>query len=89
MKENKSEVDLHLNFGDTAKNVSVKLEELSDEELQLLYESGLEDARYVLRERTGNDPAVNFFNMTPDDVAWFYGWLKRNGKYDDFVAGNE
>jgi hypothetical protein len=87
-KEIATEITLHLNFGDSTKEVTVKLEELNDEELLTLYESGFQDARYVLRERTGEDPAVNIFNITREDVAWHVDWLKRNGKYDEYVAGN-
>lgn len=88
-KEIATELTIHLNFGDSTREVTVKLEELNDEELLALYESGFDDARYVLRERTGDDPAVDVLNWTRGDTAWHLDWLKRNGKYDEFVAGND
>lgn len=81
------EVTLHLNYGKEGHTVTVKLGDLDDDQLAELYDSGLESARYVLRERTGKDPAVTFSNMTPEDAAWKYDWLKRNGKYEEFISG--
>jgi hypothetical protein len=82
-----TEITVHLNFGNRVEEKTVQLKDLSDEDLLKLYEDGFTDARYVLRERTGSDPAVNFFNMTPEDVDWKIDWLKRNGKYDEYVSG--
>lgn len=81
------EVTLHLNYGAEGHTVTVKLGDLDDDQLAELYDSGLENARYVLRERTGKDPAVTLSNMTPKDVEWHVDWLKRNGKYEEFVSG--
>lgn len=83
-------ITLHLNYGTEGKTVTANLEDLTDEQLSDLYDSGLEQARYVLRERTGSDPAVDILNMTPEDVDWHVDWLKRHGKYDEYVAaGND
>ncbi len=83
------EVTLHLNYGKEGHTVTVKLGDLEDDQLAELYESGLESARYVLRERTGKDPAVNLFNMTADDADWKYDWLKRHGKLEEYVSGGD
>jgi hypothetical protein len=81
------EVTLHLNYGAEGHTVTVKLGDLDDDQLAELYASGLENARYVLRERTGSDPAATLFNMTPEDVAWAYDWWVRNRKDQDIVSG--
>jgi hypothetical protein len=83
------EVTLHLNYGKEGHTVTVKLGDLDDDQLAELYDSGLESARYVLRERTGKDPAVTFFNMTADDAEWKYDWLKRHGKLEEYVSGGD
>lgn len=81
MDENvgQQELTVHLNYGDEGKTVSVKLDDLEDDQLQELYDSGLEEARFVLRERTGWDPAVNILNMTKEDFQWRLDWKKRHG----------
>lgn len=81
------EVTLHLNYGTEAHDVTVKLGELDDDQLAELYDSGLESARYVLRERTGDDPAVTLSNMTPEDIQWAYDWWVRNRENQDAISG--
>jgi len=86
----KTEITVHVNMSDGGKTVTLVLGDLDDEQLESLYkDAGVEEARLVLRERTGWDPAVNVLNMGPEDMKWRYDWLKRHGKYDEFVAGND
>lgn len=70
---------LHLNFGNRAEDVEINIPELSDEQLEALWDTyKLQEARLELRERTGFDPAVTLSNQTAEDVAWYVNWLDRH-----------
>jgi len=78
-EEPSKDFTVHINYGPNGgETKSINLEELSDEKLQELYEVGVQEARYVLRERTGWDPAVTLWNITPADMQWFVDWRRRH-----------
>jgi hypothetical protein len=85
------EVTLHMSGDGSAKDVAVRLGDLDDDQLKVLYNTGgVDEARFVLRERTGSDPAVTFRNMTPEDMKWFGDWTRRNPeKFADMQARQE
>jgi hypothetical protein len=88
--QKKTEATIHVSSSDKSEFITVNLEDLDDDQLLSLYEdANLEEARFVLRERTGSDPAVTLWNMTPDDVRWSYDWKVRNGKLASDSADND
>lgn len=87
-KDYETKVTVHLNYGPNSKDVEIDLETLTDEELRNFYDQGLEEAGYVLRERTGLFPGVDITNFTTEDVQWYVNWLKRHGEYEKYVEGN-
>jgi hypothetical protein len=73
------EVTLHMSGSESATEAVVRLGDLDDDQLKALYNTGgMEEARFVLRERTGSDPAVTFWSMTAEDMRWFGDWARRN-----------
>jgi hypothetical protein len=81
MEDNYEEyqVDMHVITASGGKDLKFQLKDLTDEELNQLYEeTGLEEARLAYRERTGDDPAKNLWIYGPEDFAWFQDWCDRN-----------
>jgi hypothetical protein len=75
----KTEITVHVNMSDGGKTVTLVLGDLDNEQLESLYkDAGVEEARLVLRERTGRDPAVTLWNITPEDMKWRYDWMQRH-----------
>lgn len=73
------EVSLHISGDGSSQETTVRLGDLDDAQLKALYSTGgIEEARFVLRERTGSDPAVTFWSMTAEDMKWFSEWARRN-----------
>jgi hypothetical protein len=85
------EVTLHMSGSESATEAVVRLGDLDDDQLKALYNTGgMEEARFVLRERTGSDPAVTFWSMTDEDMKWFGDWTRRNPeKFAALKAENE
>jgi hypothetical protein len=81
MEDNYEEyqVDMHVTTASGGKDLKFQIKDLTDEELRQFYdETGLEEARFAYRERTGWDPAKNLWNLGPEDGAWFHDWCERN-----------
>ena len=85
------EVSLHISGDGSSQETTVRLGDLDDAQLKALYSTGgIEEARFVLRERTGSDPAVNIWSMTAEDMKWFGDWTRRNPeKFAALKAENE
>ncbi len=68
-------ISLHLTG---AGDAEIKVSDLTNDQLRELWENARVDvARLALRERTGSDISKGIFDLTPEDVEWYYEWTQR------------
>jgi hypothetical protein len=72
-------IKVRLTDGVSSEEVEIDLKTETDENLKFLWEVlKNEEAREELKLRTGLDPAKNFFNFGPEDMEYYFEWIKAN-----------